>query len=87
MPTDLLDLLGPPAWCSGCWPHDGEVAEVVLAELAGGVVKISQEPRERRRAGSQVGRAAGELRWNHAGAQRMHSGEEGVAPAVQLCSA
>jgi len=23
MPTDLLDL---PGWCSGCWPHDGEVA-------------------------------------------------------------
>src|SRR5580704_1002978 len=19
MPTDLLDLLGPPGWCSGCW--------------------------------------------------------------------
>jgi hypothetical protein len=22
----LLDLLGPPGRCSGCWPHDGEVA-------------------------------------------------------------
>jgi hypothetical protein len=33
MPTDLLDLLGPPARCSGCWPHDGEVA--------GGAVEIS----------------------------------------------
>jgi hypothetical protein len=21
-----LDLLGPPGWCSGCWPHDGDVA-------------------------------------------------------------
>jgi len=21
----LLDLLGPPGRCSGCWPHDGEV--------------------------------------------------------------
>jgi hypothetical protein len=21
-----LDLLGSPGWCSGCWPHDGEVA-------------------------------------------------------------
>jgi len=30
MPTDLL---GPPGWCSGCWPHDGEVA--------GGAVAIS----------------------------------------------
>src|ERR1700731_1909323 len=28
MPTDLLDLLGPPGWGSGCWPHDGEVAEI-----------------------------------------------------------
>jgi len=34
MPTDLLDLLGPPGRCSGCWPHDGEVA--------GGAVKILQ---------------------------------------------
>jgi hypothetical protein len=30
MPTDLL---GPPGWRSGCWPHDGEVA--------GGAVEIS----------------------------------------------
>jgi hypothetical protein len=22
----LLDLLGPPGRCSGCWPHDGAVA-------------------------------------------------------------
>jgi hypothetical protein len=22
----LLDLRGPPGRCSGCWPHDGEVA-------------------------------------------------------------
>jgi hypothetical protein len=22
----LLDLLEPPGRCSGCWPHDGEVA-------------------------------------------------------------
>jgi transposase len=21
-----LDLLGPPGWCSGCWPRDGDVA-------------------------------------------------------------
>jgi hypothetical protein len=26
-------FLGPPGWCSGCWPHDGEVA--------GGAVAIS----------------------------------------------
>jgi hypothetical protein len=31
MPTDLLDLLGPPGWCSGCWPHDGEVAGGAIA--------------------------------------------------------
>jgi hypothetical protein len=31
-----LDLLGPPGWCSGWWPHDGEVAaggDFVLAIL------------------------------------------------------
>jgi hypothetical protein len=33
MPTDRLDLLGPPGWRSGCWPHDGEVD--------GGAVAIS----------------------------------------------
>jgi hypothetical protein len=27
----LLDLLGPPGWCSGCWPHDGEVAGGAVA--------------------------------------------------------
>src|ERR1700720_1906815 len=36
MPTDLLDPLGPPGWCSGCWPHDGEVAGgAVRARMAG----------------------------------------------------
>ena len=29
MPTDLL---GPPGWCSGCWPHDGEVAGGAVAD-------------------------------------------------------
>ena len=58
----------------------GVVAQVVLAELAGVVAEIAQELRERRRAGTQVGRAAGKLRRDHAGAQRMHAGEEGVAP-------
>src|SRR5271166_6611174 len=29
MPTDLLDLLEPPGRCSGCWPHDGEVAGAI----------------------------------------------------------
>jgi hypothetical protein len=23
---DQTDLLEPPGRCSGCWPHDGEVA-------------------------------------------------------------
>ena len=58
----------------------GVVAQVVLAELAGVVAEIEQELGERRRAGPQVGRAAGQLRRDHAGAQRMHAGEEGVAP-------
>ena len=58
----------------------GVVAQVVLAELAGVVAEIEQELGERRRAGPQIGRAAGQLRRDHAGAQRMHAGEEGIAP-------
>ena len=58
----------------------GVVAQVVLAELAGGVAEIEQELGERRRAGPQVGRAARQLRRDHAGAQRIHAGEEGIAP-------
>ena len=58
----------------------GVVAQMVLAELAGVVAEIEQELGERRRAGPQIGRAAGELRRDHAGAQRMHAGEEGIAP-------
>ena len=57
----------------------GVVAEMVLAELAGVVAEVPQEPRERRGAGPQVGRAARQLRRDHAGAQWMHAGEEGVS--------
>ena len=53
---------------------------MVLAELAGVVAEIEQELGERRGAGPQIGRAARQLRRDHAGAQRMHAGEEGVAP-------
>ena len=55
------------------------VAQMVLAELAGVVAEIEQEPGERRRAGPQIGRAARELRRYHAGAQRIHAREEGIA--------
>ena len=58
----------------------GVIAEMVLAELAGVVAEIEQELGDRRRAGPQIGRAARQLRRDHAGAQRMHAGEEGVAP-------
>jgi hypothetical protein len=27
----LLDLLGPPGRCSGCWPHDGAVDGCAVA--------------------------------------------------------
>jgi hypothetical protein len=57
----------------------GVVAEMVLAELAGGVAEIAQEPCERRRSGPQIGWAARELRRYHARAQRIHAGEEGIA--------
>src|SRR6266403_1789796 len=29
----LLDRIGPPGRCSGCWPHDGEVAGGAVADL------------------------------------------------------
>ena len=56
----------------------GVIAEMVLAELAGGVAEIMQELGERRCSRSQIGDAAGKLRRDHAGAQGMHAGEEGV---------
>ena len=55
------------------------IAEVVLAEFAGAIAEIEQELRNRRRAGPQPGRAAGQLRRDHARTKRMHAGEEGVA--------
>ena len=58
----------------------GVVAQMVLAELAGVVAEIEQELGERRGAGPQIGRAARQLRRDHAGAQRIHAGEEGIAP-------
>ena len=61
------------------WQGISVIAEMVLAELAGVVAKVEQELGERRGAGLQVGRAARQLRRDHAGAQRMHAGEEGVA--------
>ena len=56
------------------------VAEMVLAELARVVAEIEQDLGERRRAGPQPARAAGQLRHDQAGAQRVHAGHEGVAP-------
>ena len=41
----LLDLLGPPGRCSGCWPHDGEVAGGAVADF---VLVISRSRRPRR---------------------------------------
>ena len=65
----------------------GVVAEVVLAELAGVVAEIAQEPGERRRAGPQVGGAAGSC----GGIMPVRSGcmpvKKALRPAVQLCSA
>ena len=58
----------------------GVIAEMVLAELAGVVAEVEQELGERRSAGPQIGRAARQLRRDHARAQRVHAGEEGVAP-------
>ena len=60
----------------------GVVAEMVLTELAGVVAEIEQELGDRGRAWAQIGRAARKLRRNHASAQRMHAGEEGIAAGV-----
>ncbi len=57
----------------------GVVAQVVLAELARVVAEVAQKPREGRGPGPQVRRAARKLRRDHARAQRMHAGEEGVS--------
>src|SRR5438034_5962359 len=56
------------------------VAEMVLAELTGAVAQIVEERGESGRPGPQVGRAARELRRDHARTQRIHAREEGIAP-------
>src|SRR5262245_5867688 len=58
----------------------GVISQVVLAELAGVVAEIEQELGDRRRAGPQIGGASRQLRRDHAGAHRIHAGEEGIAP-------
>src|SRR5215831_18100724 len=52
---------------------------MVLAELSGVVAEIEQEFGDRRGAGPQIRRTARQLRRDHAGAQRIHPGKEGVA--------
>jgi hypothetical protein len=51
-------ILGDPRGGQRC----GVVSEMVLAELAGIAAEIEQELGERRGAGSQIGRAARQLR-------------------------
>src|SRR4029077_21187066 len=62
----------------GGWQGISDRAQMVLAELAGVVTQIAPERRECGRAGSEIGRAAGQLWRDHAGAQRMHAREECV---------
>src|SRR5215475_1776332 len=52
---------------------------MIFAKLASGVAEVTQEHCERGRARLQIGRAAGELRRDHASAQRLHAREEGIA--------
>ena len=56
------------------------IAEVVLAELAGGVAEVEQELGEARRAGAQIRNRARQLRQDHARAVRVHAGDERAAP-------
>src|SRR5271154_4735620 len=53
---------------------------MVLAEFAGSVAQIQQEFGERRGSRLQVRRTAGELWWDHARAERVHTGKERIAP-------
>jgi len=63
------------------------VAEMVLAELAGGIAEIEQELGQRRGAGPQIRRTAGKLR----GIMPVRSGympvKKALRPEVQLCMA
>src|SRR5262245_20548580 len=63
----------------GCRQRRGVVAQMVLAELPCRVPEIEEELRECWGSRPQVRRAPRELRGNHARAQRVHAGEEGVA--------
>ena len=58
----------------------GVITKMVLAELPGVVAEIDQELGDRWRAGPKIGRATRKLRGDHARAQWVHAGEEGVAP-------
>ena len=56
------------------------IAQMVLAKLAGSVAEIEKEFGDSRGSGPQVGGAARKLRRDQTGTQRIHAGEEGVAP-------
>ena len=56
-----------------CWQSVWVVTQMVLAKLSSVVAKVEQELGQRGRAGPQVGRAAGQLRRDHAGAQWGHA--------------
>src|SRR3954447_24312328 len=56
------------------------VTKMIFTKLAGVVTQIQQEPSERGGTWPQVRGAAWQLRRNHAGPKRRHTGEERVAP-------
>ena len=62
-----------------CWQRLGVVAQVVFTELTRIVTEVQQKPGQRRSSRFQVGRAARQLRGDHARAQRIHAGEECIA--------
>ena len=53
------------------------IAEVVLAELAGGVAEVLQDLRDRRVLGFEAQRRAGHADLGEAGADRLLAGDEG----------
>src|SRR6185369_1024567 len=61
------------------WQRVGMIAQMVLAELAGIVAQIKQEPGECRRAWPYIRWAARQFRQDHADADGLHASDEGGA--------
>jgi hypothetical protein len=64
-----FDLLGPPGWCSGCWPHDGEVDGCAVEIFCGWAV-LAERPQLSHRL--DLTRQAGFVLWSGASRPVSH---------------